>query len=79
MLKLFELVYLDSAEDVSGDNKTMKDSNFYVKYASLDVTKIAAKIVFLCVNRLILIPKLKHDRQKNIAVILLKKLTFQWY
>ena len=37
---------------VSGDNKTKSDSNFYEKYASLDVKKVAAKTVVLRMNRL---------------------------
>ena len=67
------------AGDVSKDNKTRSDSDFYEKFKSLDVNKVPVMTVIVRVNRLILNPKLEPEWKKNTAVNLLKKLTFQCY
>ena len=67
------------AGDVRRENKTKSDSDFYEKYASLDVNKVAAKIGIPRMNCLILMTKLEPERQSNTAAILLKKITFQCY
>ena len=63
----------DLAGDVSQYKKTVSDSDFYEKYASLDVKKATAEIVIPRVNRLILMSKLEPEIQKITAVIFLKK------
>ena len=47
----------DFAGDVSGDTETEIDNDFFEKCASLDVKKIAAKILMLRINHLILMAK----------------------
>ena len=69
----------DLVGNISGDNKTKIDRDICKKYVSLDVKKVATKILIFRMNRLILMSKLKPERQKNTAVILLEKVTFQWY